>query len=54
MAVCWQFYDYFYCTFLVQYISLLMDWLESLVNNPDLLPVDEGTATFITVDTLNC
>ena len=25
MTVCWQFYDYFYFTFLAQHISLLMD-----------------------------
>jgi len=25
----------------IEYISLLMDWIESLVNNPDLFPVDD-------------
>ena len=28
--------------FLFQYISLLMDWIESLINNEDIFPIDKG------------
>ena len=27
----------------IQYISLLMDWIENLINNEDIFPVDKGT-----------
>ena len=28
--------------FLFQYISLLMDWIESLINNEEIFPIDKG------------
>lgn len=34
-----------FCVF-IQYISLLMDWVESMINNEDIFPIDKGT--FIT------
>ena len=35
-----------FCLHLVclQYISLLMDWVESQINNEDIFPIDKGTA----------
>lgn len=33
-----------FCLFFVQYISLLMDWVESQINNEDIFPIDKGTA----------
>ena len=30
-----------------QYISLLMDWVESQINNEDIFPIDRGTATLM-------
>ena len=33
-----------FCLFFVQYISLLMDWVESQINNEDIFPIDKGIA----------
>lgn len=33
-----------FCVFILQYISLLMDWVESMINNEDIFPIDKGMA----------